>query len=242
MIDCFLVIPCFHESGRVPHFLGELCTEVAASGYNVRIQLVDDGSGKHECSKLGKVAAEAKERYPFVEDVLALEKNRGKGGAIRFGWLSAPEEVRLLGFVDADGSVSAKETLRVMGEAIESGCSSLVMASRGADGAQVDRSVLRKVVARSFASLVRFSYGVQVLDTQCGCKFLGSGWFRKHEGEFVENGFGLDLELILLAKQSGYPMREVGIAWHEVAGSKVGIGSAWNLGKAVLFKRIGKGA
>jgi len=241
MIDCFLVIPCYHESGRVPSFLKELCEEIASSSLAIRIQLVDDGSGNDERTRLDAVVGELKRQYPFVEDVIALEENRGKGGAIRQGWRVSGEGSCVLGFVDADGSVSATETLRVLKESLQMQGEGLVMASRGAEGAKVDRSILRKLVAKGFAGLVRLSYGVRVMDTQCGCKFVGQNWFRSHEHEFVEEGFGLDLELILKAKESGYPIREVGIVWHEVSGSKVGIGSVWTLGKAVLFKRIGRG-
>ena len=239
MTDCFIVIPCFHESRRVPPFLGELCREVSLSSLAVQIQLVDDGSGKEERAKLEKVVEVMRKAYPFVNDVIGLESNRGKGAAIRQGWKNAPAGCSLLGFVDADGSVSAQETLRLLELARDSE-EALVMASRGASGAKVERSILRKLVARVFAALVRISYGIRVSDTQCGCKFVGVHWFREQEASFVEDGFGLDLELILKAQASGYPIHEIGICWHEVDGSKVGLRSVLTLGKAVLLRRIGK--
>lgn len=239
MIDCFLVIPCFHESGRVPLFLQELCAEISRSDLSVQIQLVDDGSGEVERRKLEEVVGEVRATYPFVKDVLALGCNRGKGGAIRFGWAKAPGDCSFLGFVDADGSVSAKETLRVFASAREAG-RGLVMASRGVKGARVERSILRKLIARGFARMVCVVYGLKIADTQCGCKFVGTEWFREYADTFVEDGFGLDLELILKAQASSYPILEVGIAWREVAGSKVGLDSVITLGKAVLLKRIGR--
>ncbi len=238
-MDCFLVIPCFNESGRVPRFLDTLCRSIEASGLSIGVQLVDDGSGPEEVERLRKVVARCRDAYPFLTEVFALRENRGKGAAIRGGWALAPDDTRILGFVDADGSVSAEETLRVLRASLEEEEPFLVMASRRAKGARVDRSWLRKMVAAGFACLVRRSYGVQVLDTQCGCKFLQAAWYRKRDREFREEGFGLDLELILKATRSGCVVREVGIAWHEEPGSKVGLADVWTLGKAVVRRRIG---
>lgn len=240
MVDCFLVIPCFHESRRVPVFLDTLCREIAASGLSVKVLLVDDGSGVQEVEQLRKVVARCRNSYPFLTEVFALGKNRGKGAAIRAGWAIADEDTKLLGFVDADGSVSAEETVRVLREALAGSRPGLVMASRRAAGAIVNRSLLRKTVAAGFAGLVRFSYGVQVLDTQCGCKFVDAAWYRQYERGFREEGFGLDLELILKAKETGLMMHEIGIAWHEEAGSKVGFSAVWSLGKAVVLRKIGR--
>lgn len=239
-MDCFLVIPCLHESGRVPVFLEALCEAIGRSGLSVGVQLVDDGSGPEEVERLRKVVAKCRNAYPFLTEVFAMRENRGKGAAIRNGWALAPDDARTLGFVDADGSVSAAETLRVMKVALAVPAPFLVMASRRAEGARVERSRLRKWVAAGFACLVQRSYGVQVMDTQCGCKFVDASWYRDRSRSFKEDGFGLDLELILEAKASGCSVREIGIAWHEEAGSKVGFSDVWTLGKAVARKRIGR--
>ncbi|MDQ8186239.1 glycosyltransferase [Pelagicoccus sp. SDUM812002] len=238
-MDCFLVIPCLKESERVPVFLRSLCEAIEASPHEIAVQLVDDGSGPGEVERLRRVVSKIRNDYSFLTEVFSMKENRGKGAAIRNGWALAPDDVRILGFVDADGSVSAAETLRLFGETSKETEPFLVMASRRAKGARVDRSLLRKCVAAGFAKLVQRSYGVQVLDTQCGCKFLSATWYQTHDREFQEEGFGLDLELILKAQGTGCNLREVGIAWHEEPGSKVGFSDVWTLGKAIVRKRIG---
>lgn len=238
-MNCFLVIPCYRESERVPDFLLALCAAIEASGLSVGVQLVDDGSGPEEVRQLRRVVAKCRDSYAFVSEVFALDRNRGKGAAIRMGWALAPEGTRLLGFVDADGAVSAAETLRVLRMALADPQTGLVVASRRAKGARASRSLLRKAVAAGFAGLVRIFYGVQVLDTQCGCKFIAAARYESFAREMVEEGFGLDLELIVRARASGCPLKEIGVAWHEVPGSKVGVSTLWTLGKAVVLRRIG---
>ncbi len=239
-MDCFLVIPCLNESGRVPVFLDTLCRAIQASGFDVGVQLVDDGSGSEEVERLRRVVSKLRNTYPFLTEVYAMGQNRGKGSAIRNGWALAPDDTQVLGFVDADGSVSAEETLRLLGEALGETKPFLLMASRGVADSRVDRSWLRKAVAAGFSFLVRKAYGVQIKDTQCGCKYLDAAWYREVGRAFREDGFGFDLELILKAGATGCTLQEVGIAWHEVAGSKVGISDVFTLGKAVAQRRIGK--
>ncbi|MBC2606890.1 glycosyltransferase [Pelagicoccus albus] len=239
-MDCFLVVPCLRESGRVEGFLRELCEEVNASELSIGLLLVDDGSGLSEVEALRRIVARLRNDYPFLEEVYAMQKHLGKGAAIRSGWRLAPSDSVLLGFVDADGSVSASETVRVLRDALEEKDLCLVMASRRAVGAKVERSGIRKCVAAGFAAMVKLVYGVGVLDTQCGCKFVDNAWFQAYSLELRELGFGFDLELILKARETGCPMREVGVVWTEVEGSKVGLSTLWNLGKRVLLRRIGQ--
>lgn len=233
------MIPCFHESRRVALFLRELCQAIEESGLRIGLQLVDDGSGDDEVKRLRKVVADCRNDYSFLTEVFALERNKGKGAAIRSGWALAPDEARLLGFVDADGSVSATETIRLLQSAITSGDPALVIASRGLPSSRVERSVFRRFIAGGFTLLVRISYGIQIKDTQCGCKFLTACWYRDHYLEFREDGFGFDLELILKAKEMGCPIEEIGVVWHEVAGSSVGPREVYSLGQAILKRRIG---
>lgn len=239
-MDCFLVIPCLNESSRLPSFLHKLCEEIARSDLSVCVQVVDDGSGSIEVERLRKVVRRCRNKYPFVAEVYAMREHLGKGAAIRSGLALAPDSVGLLGFVDADGSVSGVESLRVMKEALQAERPCLVIASRAVDGAVVKRSFLRRVIARGFSALVRSRYEIEIMDTQCGCKFLDASWYQKHRLGFAENGFAWDLELVLEARAKGCCVREVGISWFEVAGSRLRSSDILRLGISVFRRRIGQ--
>lgn len=238
-MDCFLVIPCFYESDRVPAFLAELCEAISESGLLVGVQLVDDGSDPAEVERLRSVVARCRNSYPFVSEVFALGRNRGKGAAIRSGWSLAADNTRVLGFVDADGSVSAEETLRVLREALAQSEPFLVVASRSVSGSKVNRSLRRKLLAVAFSILVRVRYSIRIKDTQCGCKFVDAAWFRDCGRDLSEDGFGLDVELILKARERGCSLQEIGIGWVEKEGSKVGFAGVWSLFKSIALRRIG---
>lgn len=239
-MDCFLVIPCFRESARLPAFLEELCGELCKSDFSIRIQIVDDGSGAEEVERLRRVVGKCRDRFPFVEEVYAKRANGGKGAAIRDGFALAPDAARVLGFVDADGAVGARETLRVVELAMKERGAFLLAGSRQAAGARVQRSSIRRLIARGFAWLVARSYDIEIMDTQCGCKFLQGQWYRDNGVGFRENRFGWDLELILRAMANGCQVREIGVEWKEVSGSRLSFGDIARLGWSVWRRRIGE--
>ncbi|HYA41915.1 MAG TPA: glycosyltransferase [Syntrophobacteraceae bacterium] len=76
-----VVIPCFNEQATLRECV-EKVVSVGHSGLRLEIIIVDDCStdGSHE------VALELSDKYPQQVTVLAHEKNRGKGAALRTGF------------------------------------------------------------------------------------------------------------------------------------------------------------
>jgi dolichyl-phosphate beta-glucosyltransferase len=66
------------------------------------------------------------------------------------------------------------------------------------------------------------SYEVLV-DTQCGFKLFRGPVAEVLFGALGTEGFGFDVELLLLARRRGYQVVEVAINWADQPGSKVGV-------------------
>ncbi|MCX7712735.1 MAG: glycosyltransferase [Chthoniobacterales bacterium] len=220
-----MAIPCWCESKRLGKFLTELCDLLACEEFRVRVIVVDDGSGSEEAEKTKGIVNYYREKYPFLMDPLLLSKNRGKGGAIYAGWdLWAGEE--WLGFVDADGATPAREVIRML-KAIEEAERSGVkidgwLASRVKMlGRDVQRTILRHVIGRVYATLSSIITGISVYDSQCGCKFYRAEIVRSIREDLVEERFGFDIELIVLLKHAGANLVEFPVDWHDISGSKV---------------------
>ncbi|MBQ9879884.1 MAG: glycosyltransferase, partial [Clostridia bacterium] len=75
-MDKLIFIPAYKPDHRLP----ELCSKLSGS-YSVLV--VDDGSGKEFDGVFESTAEYAK--------VLRYEKNRGKGGALKYGYSRIPE-------------------------------------------------------------------------------------------------------------------------------------------------------
>jgi len=60
-----------------------------------------------------------------------------------------------------------------------------------------------------------------VVDTQCGFKLFRGAVAVDLFAALVTEGFGFDVELLLLARRRGYRVAEVPVNWADQSGSKV---------------------
>jgi dolichyl-phosphate beta-glucosyltransferase len=62
-----------------------------------------------------------------------------------------------------------------------------------------------------------------VTDTQCGFKLFRGAVAETLFRELETDGFGFDVELLMLARRRGYRVTEVAINWADQPGSKVDV-------------------
>jgi dolichyl-phosphate beta-glucosyltransferase len=115
-VDLSVIVPAFNEIARLPSMLASTIHHLSspsANGRTYEIIIVDDGSSDDTTSEAIKLA----HKYPSSDiKVVVLEKNLGKGGAVRHGMLHGSGR-RLL-MVDADGA-SRFEDLELLWKAID---------------------------------------------------------------------------------------------------------------------------
>lgn len=225
--DTLLVIPTCRDGDRLVGFLPELCAELAQGPGGVQLQIVDDGSSAREQMGLAKEIDRMRCEHPFLQPLLVQPENHGKGHAIRVGWAALPN-MRWLAFADADGAAPAAEVVALLQAARHSASPAIFIAVRtDQPGKVVTRFWHRRIGSRAFNAWVRFSLGLELPDTQCGLKVIPASFFV--ENEWAENGFAFDLELLMRAREAGLPVITRPIAWHEQAGSSLGVGAMFGL-------------
>ena len=223
-----LVVPAFRESRRLPALLEALVEEsTAAESPALELVVVDDGSGSEECEReraaveaaAAALAARGRHRARFV----AAPANRGKGAAIRLGWEQAYPASAWLGFLDADGAVSAREAWRLVrmlprveGEVDVLAGTRMLMAGRS-----IHRSLLRHLQGRVFATLVEQLFRLGFYDTQCGVKLFRASLLRPLLPRLREERWLLDVEVLAFLQREGARMREEPIDWADPGGSKL---------------------
>ena len=225
MVRCLLVIPCFRESERLPKFLPALVRAVEASGLDVRIRAVDDGSGAGEQAWLRDYVAGLAAAHGCVDPAQLNERNTGKGGAVYSGWERA-EGAAVLAFVDADGAVPPEEVVRLLRMAVEDSEGAVIAVRTGELGTRVVREMKRRVAGQVFRWIVRWHFGFPVPDTQCGCKAVPGAVFAEILPELTERRFTFDVELLWHLFRRGVRVRSVPIDWEESPGSRLQPGSA----------------
>lgn len=200
---------------------------MAARGLQGSILVVDDGSGEAEAAALLEAIRPIRAAYPgLIREPLSLPENLGKGGAVYRGWDSVSPETGpddLLGFVDADGSTPAAEFCRLW--SLLDGDRAMVDGILGCRirmlGREVDRRLKRHLLGRIFATLTHWATGIKAYDSQCGAKLVKAAVLRKIRNDLRECGFAFDIELILVALQSGFRLVEAPVDWRDVPGSRV---------------------
>ncbi|MCY1021201.1 glycosyltransferase [Pyxidicoccus sp. MSG2] len=225
-----VVIPAYNEGQRLPRFVGELTRVfLERPAPPVEFVVVDDGS-RPEHATLQRACVEeararlaakgAHHRFTYV----AAPRNQGKGSAIRLGWRGASPGATWLGFVDADGAISAEELHRLVEMTVSAAGrdtdviagSRILMAGR-----RVVRNLHRHLQGRVFATLTDANFGLHFYDTQCGVKLIRASLLRPLLDVLREERWLLDIELLALLKRQGARALEVPIDWEDFGGSKV---------------------
>ncbi|CAO3640764.1 unnamed protein product [Mucor fragilis] len=191
--------------------------------YTYEIIIVDDGSRDNTV----QVAMDFAEKQPNADiRILALDKNRGKGGAVTQGMLAARGELCLM--VDADGATQFSDLGKLVEDIkrIEKNGQGVVVGSRShlvTTEAVVKRSFIRNFLMRGFHTLV-YVLGIRgIEDTQCGFKL-----FTRKSAQIIFPSMHVerwifDIECLMIAQLEKMPIAEVQVTWHEIDGSKVNL-------------------
>ncbi len=211
-----VIIPAYNEELRLPATLISVCEFVERRGGKGEVIVVSDGS----TDKTDDVVLEAQARFPFLR-LLSYPKNRGKGFAVRYGALNSAGDLVLLD--DADGSTPIAEVERLEKEL--QGNVEVVVGSRALASSETNVKTVwyRKIIGRTFATIVNFLIVPGIADTQCGFKLFtrraADELFSRQRAE----RFSFDVELLFLSRKLGFGVREVAVNWTNAPGSKVNL-------------------
>lgn len=207
-----LIIPAYNEEERIVPFLASI---VAYSKENPdslsEVIVVDDGSK----DTTAQVAKEAGKELPNLQ-VISLNPNQGKGGAIRAGVLAAKGDVII--FMDADGATGIDE-LPKMTAALQG--SDIAVGNRWMAGAKTERhSLLRQLSGFLYRNYMKL-FGLGNVDTMCGFKGYRKEVAKDLYQDLQEKRWLFDTEIAYRAVRRGYNVQNFPIAWESKDGSKL---------------------
>ena len=163
-VNTCIVVPCYNEE---PNLKIEDYQEFLIHSPHALICFVDDGSN----DRTGSMLTEVERSHTVNVKVITLEKNVGKAEAVRQGILYCNENYNhtLIGFLDADLATPLSEFVRVS-ERLVNGISFAFGSRIRILGSEIDRTAFRFYTGRAIASIISNLLGLNVYDTQCGCK------------------------------------------------------------------------
>lgn len=210
-----VVIPAFNEELRIIPTISDSITYLRKQNYEFEVIVVDDGS----IDNTKKVVLELQKQFPELS-LESLEKNQGKGTAVKAGMLKAAGQLHL--FMDADGSTQIREIEKLL--PYINNDFDIVIGSRALNGnVVITTSIHRRLMGRIFNFFVNMLALPSFYDTQCGFKLFSAKSSGIIFNKQQEKGFSFDVEILLLAVRNGFKIKEVAVNWHNVAGSKVSL-------------------
>jgi len=208
-----IIIPARNEESRLPGTLGQIDSFLQQQNFLSEVLVVENGSTDQTLNAAREYAL----HFPILR--VLHEDIPGKGRAVKRGVLEACGEYRFI--ADADLSMPVEQIPRFLPPLSSA---DIVIASRETNGAvRYGEPYYRHLTGRVFNLFIRHLVMPGLQDTQCGFKC-----FRASVAETLFNaqtlmGWSFDVELLVIARQQGYSIAEIGVPWYFDAGSKVNV-------------------
>jgi dolichyl-phosphate beta-glucosyltransferase len=206
-----VVVPAYDEENRIGPSLDRVLAWSRERSVALEVIVVDDGS-RDGTARLVESYAERGVR------LVRLPANRGKGAALRAGVAVSTGDQVLIS--DADFSTPISEVERLAPHLAEA---EIVVGSRASESSRITvrQSPWRELAGKTFNFVIRLLGVTGIRDSQCGFKLLRGGVARELFEAMTVDRFAYDVELILLARQRGYRVLEIGVEWKNDPASRV---------------------
>lgn len=206
-----LIIPAYNEEDRIKKSLEEATEYLNQQNYSWEIIVIDDGS-KDKTRDIVR-------NFDHNVILISLEKNSGKGAAVRRGMLECHGDVRI--FTDADFSTPVIEIQKFI-ENFSIGVE-ICVGSRAIDPEMIKehQPFYREWMGKTFNKIVRLLLVRGIKDTQCGFKGFTEKAALNVFSKALINGFSFDVEALYLAHIFGYKIKEIPVLWYNDTRSRV---------------------
>ena len=161
-----IFFPAYNDAGTIASLalIAHMTARTLTDDYEVIV--VDDGSPDHT----GELLDEMARHFPWLKVVHHAE-NRGYGGALRTGFLTAAKD--LVFYTDGDAQYDPREMVRLH-EALTPDVDFV-------NGYKIGRSdpFHRKVIGKAYHLFVRTMFGLRLRDVDCDFRLMRRDVFRK---------------------------------------------------------------
>jgi dolichol-phosphate mannosyltransferase len=206
----WLILPTYNEAENVDAVVRASLEQLAATGREHTVLVVDDGSP----DGTGRIADRLAEEHASVR-VLHRARKEGLGRAYLAGFdLALSEGAELLLEMDADFSHDPADLPRLIAAADDA---DLVLGSRYVPGGGVENwGALRRMLSRGGSWYARTLLRVPVRDLTGGFKCFNRRVLEATDLDGVHaDGYGFQIELTYRAIQAGFSVREIPIRFRE---------------------------
>lgn len=210
MSGVWLVLPTYNEAENIEPIVAAALPQLAATGLDHRILVVDDGSPDGTGRIADRLAAES-----LAVEVLHRTSKEGIGPAYLAGFARAlAGGADLVMEMDSDFSHDPADIPRLVAAA---GRADVALGSRYvAGGGVTDWGLLRRFVSRGGSLYARLILGIPVHDLTGGFKCFRRTVLERLDLSGVDaDGYGFQIEMTYRAIKAGFAVEEVPIFFRD---------------------------
>lgn len=200
-IDISLVVACYNEASGLEKNLERLKQVLDSAVFKYEIIVLDDASRNNTAEMINRFL----EANPGADNIkfIVHEKNKGRGGTVSEGIKAARGEIA--GFIDIDLSTSPWYILPIFAEM-----------EKGADvvlGLRIYKLKLktfhRWIISKGYKFLVKLFLGMDLGDTESGCKFFRREKILPIIGQIKDDKWFWDTEIMARSRLAGLNIYEL---------------------------------
>ncbi len=209
-----VILPAYNEEATIKDTVTTIHDFLSSTFNNFEIIVVNDGSS----DKTAEIVNNMFDRIKGLK-LLTNSRNRGKGYSVRKGVLSASYEYVM--FSDSDLSTPIDEVLKCMNYFTDG--VDIVLGSRALKESNIIKyqGFLRRSMGKIFNLLIKIFLFRGINDTQCGFKCFTNKAAKELFSLQRLDRFCFDAEILYLAGNKGYKVKEVPVKWLNRENSRV---------------------
>ncbi len=210
MKELSIIIPVLNEQQKICRDIKRIEEFFRKEDIDGELIIVDDGSSDNTVKNAEKYRQDSD-----TVKIISLKKHTGKGAAVREGIRGSSGEYVM--FTDAGECVPVEFIKKGLDILKRDECDILHGSRRLKDSViSESRGPVRKFYSTFFLVLIRlFSRSSRHLtDTQCGFKMYKGKIARELYSESSIDGFMFDIEIIKLAREKGFRIKELPLKWN----------------------------
>lgn len=210
-----VIVPAYNEEKNIEKTVRSIFDYLKSKEIEHEILVVTDGSK----DKTDSIVESLRTNILTLE-LIKYEQNKGKGFAVKTGFLNAKGIFRL--FTDADNSTSI-EHLEIFLPYINEGYSVIIgsIAVPGHTVAAGSEPIWRRVFGKLGNLFIQIMAVPGVHDTQRGFKLFTADAVESIFPKLTVEGWGFDVEALALARKFGHKIKEVPVDWKNDPNSRV---------------------
>ncbi len=201
-----IVIPTYNEELILKANVLKLfkfCQQHLIDGWQI---VIADNASTDRTSVIGKQLAE---KYKQIKYFFLSQP--GKGGAVLRAWQKFPAQIYV--FMDADLATDLKN-LPLLIQTVKQGYD-IAVGSRFTAGAQVKRSLVRKLFSRGLRLILKIVFQLKIKDAPCGFKAVNQRVVDEIVPQLKNMTWFFDTEMLVLAQKQGLKIKEIPVSWRD---------------------------